>query len=1069
MQKPWAINDFIIDDRSGLGSLGRANCTIKSALDGGIGLPGAGARLARRYGFWPIITGLERPGSRQNLTTYFSCSDKATQRRNLLAELNPELEIAARLYAADYLAPEGLIAAFGPWDVYPDDDAAWHCKSLLWSRAGDGELSARLDADITGPVNFRDGPNDRQRAIVVEEVATTLIINPSFETDTADWTTDGTNVIARTNENGGKFGTYALKSTYGDSAALARTFSNSITVPGAGDYYISAWIWVPKTFDGNNILLVSSGFVGSSDTLVTSWTSSDARGEWFLLETVVAVVGGDLIGGVHVQINNAPTADKFIYTDAVNFVAGDYRTTYIDGSLGPGYSWSGAAHGSTSTRAVGEFELDNYTNIISEKATRTFRILARMPYDADGDWPDTTNWLMDALDVADRIIVRYRADSDRFAVWIDDADYLLSAAQTFSAGDWIDITVTIDFDNDSYALYLNGALSDTDTTSLEPQSATAWSLGSSVTATTHGNFWIAEFDVWDRVLNANEIAQMATNGAAHLRARYLNVLCEASQPLVIDGAPSPRGTVSTLAIDGDVRWRSRDGDVHFWSTYDDAWDQTVSPDSDDDAWPIIRITPDLAKDAGTGFQYKSPVLVEWKAPSSAANYPVVMVLDTSALNGAGKVQADLDDLRVYVDGLEVDRWLSSTTPSATTEIWINLDFSAHLEFGLKTAIAGGGAITEIELDDSEDITTLPASGLVLIDSEVFVYTGKNNFSRKLTGVTRAMRGTAAAAHTTADVVKWIQFDVMIVYGDSSLSAPVTNDDFKPVFNLATSTNDSWVYASFGETDKPRAAAWVSEIAQDPRPFVDSQSDFDIPFSPSPWTTLEIDNLMYLGDGTGGMDGPAATGKVGEARWKVQNVCGITNSNFTNIVGGGTGNVPDTTTQMQSSENGTLWETVIEIATGASNQALDAGGADKWVAMYSFCTVAYGDSSGTSNSADIEVGDVTLTLYNTLTPDTTIQSEETAYQISATLTNSTTNKALLIDFISDLDETLEIDTYNGQVKYLLDNTKQQQAVRQEGGAKREWLPLANGDNSLEWSDAGTNDLDLQFFWERRYWE
>jgi hypothetical protein len=302
---------------------------------------------------------------------------------------------------------------------------------------------------------------------------------------------------------------------------------------------------------------------------------------------------------------------------------------------------------------------------------------------------------------------------------------------------------------------------------------------------------------------------------------------------------------------------------------------------------------------------------------------------------------------------------------------------------------------------------------------------------------------------------------------------VTDDNFKPIFNLSTSTNDSWVYAEFGEDDVPtRAAAWVSEIINDPRPFKDTQSlfAFDVGGA-SPWTLVGFDNALYLGDSPADTFGPPAIG-TGEMRWKLGNVCGITNALFSNITGTPSSEVAaGSQAKMQSSEDGVTWVSEANINVGASpvNQALDAGGADKWVAAWSWVNVVNGNSSGNAQSASVNVPDATLTLYATLTPDTTVQAEETAYQFSATLTNSTIGKALLIDFISDLDETLEIDTRNGAVVYLLDGTSQQQAVRQQDGAKREWFELRDGDNSIDWDDVGTNDVDFQFLWERRYWE
>lgn len=1065
MQKSYAVNDFVIDNWSGFTGVARSDSTIKSILEGAIGLPGAGAQLAQRYGRWPLVSGLQRPGLRLNLTTYYlTCTNalRYAQRNSLLAELNPELEETSKLYAADYVTLADNILAFGPWDTRVDDDGEWTIEDLL----------ERATGTHNGGLIFGDGNNSRARAIIVAEATTNYINNPSFEVNvTDDWTLSAGGSINHDTDVY-LFGQASGRLTAG-ATDQCRIQSGNTSVANGESITTTAWF---KGEAGTSARLTIRDTTGGTD-LGSDTQNADADGGWLRLEvTWTNSTGGALNTAARLYNRTADSVSE-VWFDGVQVEKLLYPTEYCDGDRGPGHAWSGTAHNSDSTRTASEIVLNASADLVNEKDELTVLAWVQAPYDWDEGPAD--NWVIFSASQGSAFItLRYDQINSVFEWALDDGVdgvTVQSAVQAFSAGDWLCVAGTAVL-NDSgagdYRLYVDNVVTTSTTSNVGPPPASQMNIGTNTAEDDHWNGRIEHVAVFERALNATELSQLYTLGGHLLRSRYLDVLCEASQPLVIDGVPTGRGNVSTLAVDDDVRWRSMDGDVAFWYAYDDTWNQTLDIDSDDYVRPIIRLTPDVAKDAGTGFLYKRPVLVEWKAPSSAESYPITFSLDTSTLSGAGKVQGDLDDLRVYVGGLEVDRWLDSTTPAVSTKIWFNLDFSAHLEYDLKTAIAGAGAITEIEIDEDEDISTLPASGLVLIDSEVFVYTGKNNVDRTLTGVVRAMRGTSAAAHTVGDTVKWIQHDVYVVYGDSSLSAPVTNDDFKPILNLSTSTNDSWVYANFGEDNKPRAAGWHSEVVQDPLPFDDSFSDFEIlTGGASPWTDIEIDNLLYLGDAPGGTSGPAATGKVGEARWKVNNVCGITNAVFSNITGPGANYVPRVDTAMQSSEDGSTWVREASVSSGLDpvNQALNASGLDKWVALYSFNTVSYGENSGLGNSADIKVSDVTLTLYTTLTPDTTVQSEETACQISAVLTNSTTGQALKIDFIMDLDETLEIDTDNDTVTYLMDGTSQQQAIQQVGGAEREQFRLAPGENALEWDDTGTNDMALAFVWERRYWE
>ena len=54
------------------------------------------------------------------------------------------------------------------------------------------------------------------------------------------------------------------------------------------------------------------------------------------------------------------------------------------------------------------------------------------------------------------------------------------------------------------------------------------------------------------------------------------------------------------------------------------------------------------------------------------------------------------------------------------------------------AALGTGAITTLVVNEA--ITNWPETGLFLIDSEVFSYTGKANSTKTFTGVSRAARG-----------------------------------------------------------------------------------------------------------------------------------------------------------------------------------------------------------------------------------------------------------------------------------------------------------------------------------------
>jgi len=495
-------------------------------------------------------------------------------------------------------------------------------------------------------------------------------------------------------------------------------------------------------------------------------------------------------------------------------------------------------------------------------------------------------------------------------------------------------------------------------------------------------------------------------------------------------------------------------------------------DSDDDVWPELRLTPGTAKDAGTGYQYKVFCRTEWNAPGGAVKYPIVYIMDTSTPVGAAKMQADGDDLRVFVNGSEVDRWLNDIN-TATTEIWINLDFAPTVSVTLGVAIGAGDTVTEVEATAGDDISDFPEQGILLIDSEEFYYTSKNNTDLKFLGVTRAVRGTAAAAHTITDTIYWIQHDVIIVYGNSTLSAPTVDDENEPAFALSSS-NTSWVYAEFGEDAKKRAAQWVQEAVIQPVEYTDGEgSTFEFTTGnvwtqADPWVEIGIDNRMYTGKA--GTPGPLTTAA---ARWKVNNVCGITNADFTNGTNSLAGS--DWSSErisIQSSEDGSTWATEADLADGAWNQneALDPNGADKWVALYSFLKQTQLANTDATVKARTECADCTLTIYAAQAPVTTIGSERANYSLDVTITNTTIDEAIILDFpVMEVDEILVVDTYEQTIKYLQDGANQQQALTLVSGARRDWFRLIRGTNALTWSDIGTAEVDVDILWHRREME
>jgi hypothetical protein len=99
-----------------------------------------------------------------------------------------------------------------------------------------------------------------------------------------------------------------------------------------------------------------------------------------------------------------------------------------------------------------------------------------------------------------------------------------------------------------------------------------------------------------------------------------------------------------------------------------------------------------------------------------------------------KMLANGDDLRVEVGGVEVDRWLDGID-TATTKVWINLDFSATWASTIVDAQTDIATVTSIQVNDAT--TGAPDSGILVIvtgaNQEIYTYTSKSDATKTFSG------------------------------------------------------------------------------------------------------------------------------------------------------------------------------------------------------------------------------------------------------------------------------------------------------------------------------------------------
>jgi hypothetical protein len=390
-----------------------------------------------------------------------------------------------------YSLADGLLLLGPPLKVVKDGSTNY----LLGSRK---EL-----ATVSGALHVEPGRWNNTVGLVIEPATTNLISNPSGETNTTGWSSAWGDTVSRVNDEvRAVAGNYAFKVVSNGGGGGARYTDISGLTP-SDTVSVTVYVYVPSTNTTVSSVRLNVWDGGGFSNAV--YAISDRNDQWQRLEVQKTVpAGGSIRVGVYYT---ASTSGDVVYFDAAQVEEKDRATSYADGSLGDGYSWSSTEHGSTSSRTATQVNLDDLVGLISGEDTLTYRVVAQMPYNYDDSWNGTYNIIMDARGASesDRIRIRYRTDANSLEVYANGS-YLIMSGVEFSAGDWLDIALTVDYGNDSYILYLNGESIGSDTTSLSAPTLTEWNVGSSYAGASVSGMTLGEYAVLDEVLSADEIA-----------------------------------------------------------------------------------------------------------------------------------------------------------------------------------------------------------------------------------------------------------------------------------------------------------------------------------------------------------------------------------------------------------------------------------------------------------------------------------------------------------------------------------------------------------------------------------
>jgi len=164
-----------------------------------------------------------------------------------------------------------------------------------------------------------------------------------------------------------KFGSSSAKIV----ASADGSFTTTINAGNTNSHTLSAYVYDGTSGNvGGTVSSSIASLVFNGTAQTTTYT--DMGGGWWRLSYSAAAGSDTQAYGIQVK------SGKTVYVDGVQleekniYASTGYSTTYIDGSLGTGYAWTGTANNSTSTRAASVIRYSATNNLSASNGTISF-------------------------------------------------------------------------------------------------------------------------------------------------------------------------------------------------------------------------------------------------------------------------------------------------------------------------------------------------------------------------------------------------------------------------------------------------------------------------------------------------------------------------------------------------------------------------------------------------------------------------------------------------------------------------------------------------------------------------
>jgi hypothetical protein len=528
-------------------------------------------------------------------------------------------------------------------------------------------------------------------------------------------------------------------------------------------------------------------------------------------------------------------------------------------------------------------------------------------------------------------------------------------------------------------------------------------------------------------------------------------------PMISD---SPTKYTVTLALKQPY-WIESDLNTNTWAVTGDTETEVMTNAGNVYALPKIVLTPNHAK-GSNAIEFKKYIAIH--TSGYGGTFPVDITAagwDTATLIGSGDMLADGDDAIVYLNNKPTDRWFGGGgINSATTGVWINMTFTPTNGMSLMDALNNSTMPATLQVAIAFSLAyggfkdvTLPDNGSLLIGSEIITYStytvDKAGGIITFTLTKRFTKGSAIASHSAGDLVYWLENEVYLTYGNPTAIAPVQNDNYKPVFDLSTSTNSHWDYLVFGN----------SGFAQEMAPFQFGKGTYYTDTHgagtvvPYVVAGLKLESLLS--------GGGVISDTTAKPSWVFRHPGGVSNITANGekyrsgtsygtctIEAGGTVYYTEATPSTV-----TTWEAIAMNVNMAANPTQ----------FYFKFTGGLGTTSPPP-TAYAELSDAVITIADP--PTIAGLTAGANYNFKGYIKNATTGDIInLNNILTKTGDTVTIDCETKEI-YLIDGKRIRSSISFSGTKRDEWLTLESGANNIVWVDVGTDDLTIVTTWRGR---